>query len=52
MTRARPTFAPRWLPWRRCPVRRCRLTRHHFGRHATFDGFGVRWFDTRKEGTP
>jgi len=56
----RPTFAPWWKPWTWCrawampdaPWTRCRLPRHHFGPHATFDGFGVRYFGTRKEGTP
>jgi hypothetical protein len=31
---------------------RCQFPRHHFGRHASFDGFDVRYFDTAKEGTP
>lgn len=45
-------FAPRWKPWRWCRTPACRLTRHHFGRHASFDGFGIRYFDARREGTP
>lgn len=70
MTRARPTFAPWWQPWRWCWARaeirdwhhghigdviqrpRCRLPRRHHNRHACFDGFDVRYFDTPNEGTP
>lgn len=60
--RVRASVAPWWAPWRRCLatcgrldrpyVERCNLTRRHHGRHAICDGFGVRYFDTPRDGTP
>ena len=44
------TFRPGLLG--RSEMVRCRLPRRHFGRHACFDGFDVRYFDSAKEGTP
>lgn len=55
-----------WAVWEWCWARywhggdrgvpdghRCLLVRGHLGRHACAEGrFGVRYFDTPKEGTP